>query len=184
MDINDILFIYINQYLTNPTLDMIMPIITHFGGFISLILIVLALIVFASVTKRHTLRKVAIIALVALIFSDLIAVLIKNYVHAPRPFMSLDNVNVLVVENDPNSFPSGHATSTLAVVSVFLLNMEDLLKRYHVIVDIILAIFAVLIMFSRVYCGVHYPADVLVGALIGIFGAFIVNAFFNRKLKG
>ncbi|WP_458405324.1 phosphatase PAP2 family protein [Methanobrevibacter sp.] len=183
MDINEILFIYINQFLQNPTLDIIMPAITHFGGFIWLILIVIALIIVASITKRQTLKKIAIIALIALIFSDLITVLIKNYVHNPRPFMALDNVRLLIAENDPNSFPSGHATSTLAVVSVFLLNMEDLVKKHHIIVDVVLAVFAVLIMFSRVYCGVHYPADVLVGALIGIFGAFIVNFYKDKIFK-
>ena len=180
MDINEALFIYINQHLQNPTLDMIMSGITDLGGFIILILVVLALIIFAHLTKRQTLKRVAIIALIALLLSDLIAVFLKNYVHEPRPFMTLKNVHLIVTENDSNSFPSGHATSTLAVISVFLLNMDDLVKKYHVIIDFALLIFAVLIMFSRVYCGVHYPFDVLAGALIGILGALVVNYFKDK----
>ena len=89
MDINEALFIYINQHLQNPTLDMIMSGITDLGGFIILILAVFALLIFAHLTKRRTLKRVAIIALVALLLSDLIAVFLKNYVHEPRPFMAL-----------------------------------------------------------------------------------------------
>lgn len=180
MDINEALFIYINQHLQNPTLDMIMSGITDLGGFIILILAVFALLIFAHLTKRQTLKRVAAIALIALLLSDLVAVFLKNYVHEPRPFMTLKNVHLIIAENDPNSFPSGHATSTLAVVSAFLLNMDDLTKKYHVVIDIALLVFAVIIMFSRVYCGVHYPFDVLAGALIGISGALVVNYFKDR----
>lgn len=180
MDINEALFIYINQHLQNPTLDMIMSGITDLGGFIILILAVFALLIFAHLTKRQTLKRVAAIALIALLLSDLVAVFLKNNVHEPRPFMTLKNVHLIIAENDPNSFPSGHVTSTLAVVSVFLLNMDDLVEKYHVVIDIALLVFAVIIMFSRVYCGVHYPFDVLAGALIGISGALVVNYFKDR----
>lgn len=181
MSINEILFIFINQYLQNPYLDMIMSTITHFGGFIWLLVIVLAILLFAKLTNRDTLKNVALMALIALLFSDLIVLILKNIVHEPRPFMSLENVRVLIPESDPNSFPSGHSSSTWAVVSIFLFNMEKLVKKHYLIVDIVLVIFAITILFSRVYCGVHYPGDVLAGALIGIFGAFLVNYLFIRK---
>lgn len=183
MNINEGLFIYINQHMQNSVLDMIMPMITHFGGFIWLLLIVLAIFLYAKVTKRDALKKVAAIALVALLFSDLIALLLKQIVQEPRPFMSLENVRLLIPESDPCSFPSGHATSTLAVVSIFLLNMENLAKKHHVIIDIALLIFAIVIMFSRIYVGVHYPFDVLCGALIGIAGALIVNKYKDKILS-
>ena len=182
MDINMGLFIYINQHMQNPVFDGIMPMITHFGGFIWLLLIVLVVLLYAKVTNRDALKKVAAIALVALLFSDLIALLLKQIVQEPRPFMSLENVRLLIPESDPCSFPSGHATSTLAVVSIFLLNMDDLVKKHKVLIEILLLIFAVVIVFSRFYVGVHYPFDVLCGALIGIVGALVVNNYKDKIL--
>lgn len=169
--------------MQNSILDAVMPIITHFGGFIWLLLIVLAIFLFAKVTRRDTLKRIALLALIALLLSDLIVLLLKQIVQEPRPFMTLESTRLLIAESDPCSFPSGHASSTLAVVSIFLLNMEELAKRHHVILDIALAVFAIVIMFSRVYVGVHYPFDVLCGALIGIAGAVVVNHYKDRVLS-
>lgn len=174
------IFNFFNHTLQNPVLDRIMPILTNFGEFEFLLLIVIAVILYAQITRRKTLKKVAIIALAALLFSDAIAFVLKHIVHEPRPFMSLDNVRLLVREDDLNSFPSGHTTSTISVVTVLILNMKELAKKHYLILDIILVIFAVLIGFSRMYVGVHYPGDVLAGAIIGLIGAFTINHFKDK----
>ena len=180
MNVNVDIFNFFNHALQNPVLDGIMPILTHFGDFKFLLLIVIAVILYAQITRRETLKKVAIIALAALLFSDAIAFVLKHMVHEPRPIMSLDNVRLLVREDDLNSFPSGHTTSTVAVVTALILNMKELSKKHYLILDIALVIFAVLIGFSRMYVGVHYPGDVLAGAVIGLIGAFAINHFKNQ----
>lgn len=181
-NINVDLFNFFNHGLQNPILDGIMPIFTHFGGFKFLVLIMIALVLYARISKRETLKKVTIITLIALLFSGAIAVVLKHAFHQPRPFMVLDNVHLLITEDDLNSFPSGHATSTLAVVTSLVLNMKELAKKHYVVIDIALIIFAILIPFSRMYVGVHFPGDVLAGAIIGIAGALVINKFKDKIL--
>ena len=117
-----------------------------------------------------------------MLFSALIVFCLKNLINEPRPFATLDNVNLLITENDPCSFPSGHSASTLSVVTFFIMNMKDLVKKHYLIVDIALVVFAAVIPFSRIYVGVHYPFDVLAGVIIGIFCALVVNRFGDRIL--
>jgi undecaprenyl-diphosphatase len=189
MNINVELFNFFNHSLQNPILDSIMPIVTHFGGFIFLVLVVFALVLYAKISRRDTLKKVAIITLIALLFSGAITVALKHIVHEPRPFMTLDNVHLLIAEADLNSFPSGHATATIAVVASLILNMKDLAKKHYLIIDIALVIFAAVILFSRMYVGVHYPGDILAGTIVGLFGALLFNHFkeliysISRRLK-
>ncbi len=176
MDINVDLFYFFNHTFKNPFLDYTMPIITHFGGFEFLLLILIAILLYAHLKNNGTLRKIIFLTLIAFLFADVITFILKHLIHEPRPFVSLNNVNLLIVENDLLSFPSGHTTSTFAFVSFLVLNMKELSKNYKII-NVCLIIFAIIIPFSRMYVGVHYPGDVLAGAVIGIFSAFIVNHF-------
>ena len=183
MSFNVDLFNLINHGLQNPFLDIAIPFITHLGGFLTLLIAMILLIGYGKLTNRDNLKKIAIIALIALLFSDIIALALKNIIHEPRPFSIMNNVHLLVVENDPNSFPSGHATSVFSVVTVFVLNMRDLAKKHYKIIDCVLIIFAIVIGFSRIYVGVHFPFDVLAGAIIGILGALIINKFKDTILS-
>ena len=180
MSMNVDLFYFINHNLQNPIFDMVLPLITHVGGFIWMLIIVVAIIVYAKLKNKDTLKKVAILALCALLFADLITYALKPIVQEPRPYLTLDNVRLLVYEDDIFSFPSGHATSTLAVVTIFFLKIKELVKKHYNVARILLILFAVTIMLSRVYCGVHYPFDVLAGVIIGIGAALIVNRYGER----
>ena len=60
--------------------------------------------------------------------------------------------------------------------------MKELTKKYYVAVDVALVIFAVLILFSRMYVGVHYPGDILAGTIVGLVGALIINKFKDKIL--
>ena len=174
MDINVELFYFINNTLQNHVFDLIMPYLTHVGGFCVLSVLLIIIILYSWFKKYQTLKRIAILALIAFLFSDIIVFLLKNIFQEPRPFVSLNHVHLLISESDPNSFPSGHTTSTLSVVTIFILKMKKLSKNHYKLLNLALIIFALLIPFSRIYVGVHYPFDVLAGAVIGICGSLII----------
>ena len=110
-------------------------------------------------------------------------VLLKNLVARPRPFYVVEGLTALVPETG-FSFPSGHTASSFAAATVY---MRGAPRRF---MKILAPILAVLMGFSRLYVGVHYPSDVLGGALIGIICGYFIWPFFNwcfdkikRKVK-
>lgn len=102
---------------------------------------------------------------------------LKILAHAPRPFVTHLDVQPLVSETPFSSFPSGHATLFFALAtSIYLYD-----KR----VGGIFFVCASIIALSRVVAGVHYPIDIIAGAVIGVGAAYlfhrIVNTIFSRK---
>ena len=74
----------------------------------------------------------------------------------------------LVWEPDCFSFPSGHATASMSVALVYGVAIPEVAAP--------LLILALLVGFSRVRLGVHYPSDVLVGQLIAVGSAIVLSA--------
>lgn len=85
---------------------------------------------------------------------------IKPLLSRPRPWLDWPIVP-LVTEKDPNSFPSGHTCAAFAAGMIWVRTLPWRWGR------IAAAAAAVLMGLSRLYVGVHYPTDVLVGAVIG-----------------
>ena len=84
---------------------------------------------------------------------------VKHLVGRPRPFEAWQGLNCLMAPPDKFSFPSGHTMTAFSVWGAFVVGLPLLSHVYLV--------FAVLIGFSRIFLGLHYPTDVLVGALLG-----------------
>ena len=106
-------------------------------------------------------RKAGALALGAMILGLIVTNLtIKPLISRPRPWLDWPIVP-LVAENDPNSFPSGHTCAAFAAGLSWVWTLPWRWGR------IAAAAAAVLMGLSRLYVGVHYPTDVLTGAVIG-----------------
>ena len=92
---------------------------------------------------------------------------IKKSFNRERPFEALKDIRVLERKPTSRSFPSWHAynVASQGLLLVFLLNSIE--------IAIIVIIFAMVISFSRIQLGVHYPSDVIFGFFIGIIGFLI-----------
>jgi undecaprenyl-diphosphatase len=167
---NTLLFYFINNGLENPFFDFLMPAITNFGSFIAMGIICVVLYIFGG----ENTRKVALLGLAALLLANVAVYLLKIIIAEPRPFNVLPHVDLLVSESEIYSFPSGHSASSFAVMMVIGLKYRLHIKgkAYRLLYPLLA--FAALIAFSRVYIGVHYPLDVVFGAIIGILSAILV----------
>ena len=149
-------------------LDKIMILITHMGtkGIIW-ILVGVILLLFKKT------RKCGLTVLIALLFSLIVGnILLKNIVARPRPCWIDETINMLIAVPKDYSFPSGHTfASFAAAVSVFL---------YYKKAGTAAVILAFLIGFSRLYLFVHFPTDVLSGAVLGICAAFASRCIVNK----
>lgn len=105
------------------------------------------------------------------VFAWVIAYLLKSMIHAARPMEILSYVSPLMVK-DGYSFPSGHTTLFSALAfSIFFLNKKA---------GCVFILLTLLIGFSRIASGVHFPADILGGFLLGFAVSFLLNKFSKK----
>lgn len=157
------------QTIHTPLLDKILAFITSLGnaGIIWIVLAVVLLILPKT-------RKTGIIVVAALL-ADLVLcnLILKNLVARVRPYDVNTAIAILIKKPLDFSFPSGHtAASFAAMTALFLAKMK---KAW-----IAALILAVLIAFSRLYFYVHYPTDVLGGAVVGILSGIIGYAIVEK----
>lgn len=157
------------QTIHTPLLDKILAFITSLGN-AGIIWIVLAVVLLILPKTRKTGIIVAAALLMDLVLCNLI---LKNLVARVRPYDVNTAIAILIKKPLDFSFPSGHtAASFAAMTALFLAKMK---KAW-----IAALILAVLIAFSRLYFYVHYPTDVLGGAVVGILSGIIGYAIVEK----
>ena len=160
------------QTIHTPLLDKILAFITSLGN-VGIIWIVLAVVLLILPKTRKAGIIVAAALLMDLILCNLI---LKNLVARVRPYDVNTAIAILIKKPLDFSFPSGHtAASFAAMTALFLAKMK---KAW-----IAALVLAVLIAFSRLYFYVHYPTDVLGGAIVGILSGIIGYAIVEKLDK-
>lgn len=146
----------IQQWIACPFLDFLMPKITALGNAGAIWILAAGGLI---LTKKY--RKQGVILLGGLAASVLIGnVVLKNLIARPRPCWLDQSVQLLIARPSDYSFPSGH-TMASAVGATILTKTN---RRFgYVAIPL-----AVLIAFSRLYLYVHFPSDILAGAVVGI----------------
>ena len=162
--------LFIQEHLRFAPVTPVMTVLSRLGdaGFIWIVITLLLLI------PRKT-RRAGILSALAMAAAFCITNLfLKNYVARIRPYEVIRGLHCLVPKEHDLSFPSGHATASFAAAVAIYKSRP---KRLGV--PCLILAFAISV--SRLYVGVHYPTDVICGAVIGTLVALIMFGLFGEK---
>ena len=175
------IFYFFNHAISAPFLDKFFSIITNVNNWYITYVILLGI----SFAKGGTKGKLAVLGVLLLIVvTDQTGYrILKEFFERPRPCNALTDVLTPLGCTGSYSFPSNHALNNFAA-AMFFYKLFPKLKW-------VLFVAASLVAISRVYLGLHYPSDIIGGALIGLaFGylfasivLYLEKYLINRKLK-
>lgn len=166
---------WIQENIACKALDVFFSLITHLGD-AGLFWIGVGILMLCF--KKF--RKAGICLLVAISIGFLVSNLIlKPWIARTRPYDINTAISLLIGRPSDFSFPSGHTTASIAAaLAIFY---------HHKKVGTVALITAILVSLSRLYLYVHFPTDVLVGALVGTLASIaawlLVNKAFPRYME-
>jgi undecaprenyl-diphosphatase len=164
------LFYAINLGSVNRLFDIIMPFITERNNWF-LLYIYVWVYLFWKGGKNG--RITAVLIILAIIASDQVsASILKPLVSRVRPCYELEGVRTILGCGGRYGFPSSHAANYFAAATIFTYYFP---KYKWIYISI-----AVLVCFSRIYIGVHYPSDVICGAILGFLSSVIIIIIYNE----
>ncbi|MCX2739351.1 phosphatase PAP2 family protein [Pontibacter anaerobius] len=173
------IFIYLNN-MHSPFWDAIMVFVSEKLVWIPFYLGLIGYLVWRY--RRQSIPMLVMV-LIAIGLADFVASgIMKPYFMRLRPCHdpSLSEfINIVEGCGGKFGFISSHAANTFALAVFFNLILSD---RY-LIFKIVLVAWAVVVTYSRIYLGVHFPADVLLGALLGSILAFLASLGYNILLR-
>jgi len=157
------IFYLFNHTLSTPLLDKFFSLITAVNNWY-IAYIILLLIAFIKGGRTGRITAIGILILITLT-DQISSNVIKDFVHRLRPCIALPDVFTPIGCTGTFSFPSNHAFNNFAAAT-FIYRFFPKLKWA-------LYLTAVLVAVSRIYLGLHYPSDVLGGAIFGIISGYL-----------
>lgn len=155
--------------------DSFMWLVTKIATWIPMILMLLYLLYFKK-GWRKTVAVVLAIALVILIADQVSASIIKPLVERARPSHNESLQSTIHIVNGyrggPFGFVSSHAANCFGIALLLAMIFKNRLFTWT------MAVWATLMCYSRIYLGVHYPGDIVCGAILGFLAAWLVYRIF------
>ncbi len=118
-------------------------------------------------------RDMAIVAIGSAIVARFgVATLIRHFYYHLRPYWVIAQTHLLLARETESSFPSGH--------TIFVFALATGVYQYNKKAGLWFYVLASLVGFSRIFAGVHWPYDVVAGAVLGILTAFACGWLFKK----
>jgi undecaprenyl-diphosphatase len=134
--------------------------------------LIFVLVLFLAINYRKY-WKMVLEAIIAAVFTRFVLTTIIRWLwFRPRPFVALNFLPLIEQSPKEGAFPSGHAS--------FFFALSTIVYFYNKKAGAVFYVASFLIIISRVFVGVHWPSDILAGALLGILMGWILNML-SRK---
>ena len=175
LEFDTAILLLINRALSNPIFDYLVPKFDDPSNWIPFILF---LWIFSFVKDKNNRFKLIILLPLTILFCDQIGGFIKDFQLRNSPWFTLgpEIINYLGKSTGQHfSFPSNHALN-ISGVSFLFSNIYPQYKKYF-------WFSAMVIMYSRIYIGVHYPIDVFCGFILGCLISFIIIRVWSKYVK-
>lgn len=155
------------------TLTLLFRVITHL---IDIPFIISWVLIVAFVFYRKQWKMESYLMLGNLTLAGILIVTFKNIYQRPRPEI------VHLVEEKGFSFPSGHSLAVTLMVGSLIVILSQRIKNttWRKVVQILLSLYLVSVLVSRVYLGVHYPSDVIASLCVGLGVLFMEFPFYDK----
>ena len=171
----------INSVWTSPFFDHIIPWWRDATTWYPVYLFLLVFILINFGWKSWT--WILFVALNVTITDQLSSTYIKHWIPRLRPCqdpLMQDHVRMIVNHcSGGGSFPSSHATNHFGAAVFFFFTLQPYFKKW----SYVFLFWAATISYAQVYAGLHYPTDVIGGAIIGSIIGYLMALIFNKKIK-
>ena len=155
------------------TLTLLFRAITHL---IDIPVIISWVLIVAFIFYRKQWKMESYLMLGNLALAGILIVAFKNIYQRPRPEI------LHLVEEKGFSFPSGHSLAVTIMVGTLIVILSQRIKNtvWRKIVQILLSLYIVSVLVSRIYLGVHYPSDVIASLCVGLGVLFMEFPFYDK----